>query len=117
MSAPEIARRWQLLQEIDAQVQFREAVQTTGPVNAAWWDPRWLPIADCGTGDVLCLDTAPARGGRRAQVIVYVHDAAEREVLYSSLEGWLDECASDLGAGKYICDPEMGITPDDETDD
>jgi cell wall assembly regulator SMI1 len=29
-------------------------------VRDDWWNPGWIPFADNGSGDLLCLDMAPA---------------------------------------------------------
>lgn len=49
-----------------------------------WWNPNWMPIFETAWGDNLCIDFAPASGGKIGQIIEFVHDDGDRRVKYSS---------------------------------
>lgn len=89
-------------------------LKTVGPVRAVWWSSAWVPIAEDGTGDLVCIDTDPPPGGVRNQLILYAHDYNERKVLYPSLLTWLAECAIDFEAGAYVYVGGLGIYPKDQ---
>jgi cell wall assembly regulator SMI1 len=99
LSTGEITAQWDLLCLIDIEAPFDGAIRTVGPVQAGWWCRSWIPIAECGIGDVICLDMNPAPGGTIGQLILYEHDFAERKVLASALLDWIRECADDLERG------------------
>lgn len=101
LPAAEVAQVWDLLQAIAAAQAYAHDVRTDGRVLAVWWSPAWIPLADCGMGDVVCIDTRPAPGGDAGQLIIYAHDHAERKRLYPTLADWLRECAADLEGGRY----------------
>jgi cell wall assembly regulator SMI1 len=109
ISVNEIAEQWDLLSSIDAGRKSDHAMRTVGPVSAVWWNRNWIPIAECGTGDVICADMNPEQGGSRGQLIYYEHDFDERKVLYPSLLDWLRECANDLERGEYTYVAGVGL--------
>lgn len=59
-------------------------------IASAWWHAGWIPFASNGAGDHLCIDMAPARGGRQGQIITFQHDHPRRRLIGSSLGTWLE---------------------------
>ena len=109
LSTIEIFELWQMLCSIDAQVEFSHDIKVMGHVQPVWWTSKWLPIADCGMGDVICVDMEPAAGGEIGQLIQYMHDFAQRRVVYSSILEWLHESAEDLESDLYVYEPGVGL--------
>jgi cell wall assembly regulator SMI1 len=89
-------------------------LKTVGPVHAVWWSSTWVPVAEDGTGDLVCIDTDPPPGGVRNQLVLYAHDYNERKVVYPSFLAWLRECANDFEAGEYVYEAGLGIYPKDQ---
>jgi cell wall assembly regulator SMI1/ankyrin repeat protein len=62
-------------------------------VKAKFWNAKWVPIAQNGAGDFLCLDLAPAKRGMRGQIILFDHEAPHRSKISDSfghlLAAWL----------------------------
>lgn len=110
LSTAEVAEEWDLLRSIADSVRVNAAIRTVGPVLATWWSDGWIPIADCGMGDVICHDMNPAPGGTVGQLILYEHDFAERKVLAPALADWISACADDLESGKYVYVAGVGLT-------
>lgn len=53
-----------------------------GPIRRDhWWNSAWIPFAADGTGNFLCIDTDPARGGSNGQIITMWHDDDRRNVV------------------------------------
>jgi cell wall assembly regulator SMI1 len=102
LSISEVAHDWDLRGKIAAAHPFGGAARTIGPVRRVWWNVRWIPIAEDGTGDFVCLDMDPAEGGKPGQLVLYMHDSDERQVIHSSLSEWLCEFADDLERGDYV---------------
>ena len=109
LSAGEAAEEWDRLSSIAANQPFTSAVRPVGPVQPVWWSRRWIPIAECGMGDVVCVDTSPMQGGSEGQLVVYEHDFAERKRLYPALLDWLRECADDLENDEYVYVDGLGL--------
>jgi cell wall assembly regulator SMI1 len=109
ISSAEVSARWDLLGSIGDGTSLELKVRTVGPVRPTWWNRCWIPIGDCGMGDVVCADMDPAQGGAVGQLILYEHDFEERKVLYPSLLNWLRECADDLESGAYVYVDGVGL--------
>ena len=73
-----------------------------GPIRPFWWRRSRIPITENGSGDHVFVDLAPAKGGRRGQLLKYSHETGPAFVLAESLSAWLAEIASDLERGKYV---------------
>jgi cell wall assembly regulator SMI1 len=114
ISVDEVVEEWDLLCSISVSEPFTHSVRTVGPVQSVWWSHSWIPIAECGMGDVVCMDMRPAQGGPTGQLILYEHDFEERKVLYPSLLNWLRECVDDLENGEYVYIYGLGIYHKDE---
>jgi cell wall assembly regulator SMI1 len=66
-----------------------------------WWSPRWVPFLYNGAGDYLCIDTGGAFTGSEGQIIEFWHDWERRDVVYPSLEKWLETFVASLEAGLW----------------
>jgi len=64
-------------------------------VRARWFHDKWLPIADNGGGDLLCIDLDPDRGGTVGQVVEFRHDDSTRKRLAVSLLEYLTNLDED----------------------
>lgn len=56
------------------------------------WNSKWIPIAENGAGDYLCLDTDPADGGCYGQVLYFWHDWGDRSIEAANLFDFIDIC-------------------------
>lgn len=72
-----------------------------GPINICWWNTRWVPLTDNQCGDNICVDMAPAKGGKRGQVIDWWHEAGATVILANGFREWLSDYADKLEAGHY----------------
>jgi cell wall assembly regulator SMI1 len=61
-----------------------------GPIQAVWWNPRWVPVTWDGGGDHLCIDLDPAPGGMPGQVIYFSHEVGPVEVVAGSWRAYLE---------------------------
>lgn len=89
-----IIENWKFLQrefdpDDDLELDIEEAIK---PV---FWNSKWIPIAENGGGDYLCIDMEPSETGVFGQVIYYWHDwgnrSVEAENLYEFIKICLDE--------------------------
>ena len=61
-----------------------------GPIRNDHWNTRWVPLTENDCGDFICLDLAPAKGGRRGQVIEWWARGGAQRVLANSFIEWLE---------------------------
>ena len=70
-------------------------------VREGWWRGGWVPVASNSSGDFVCVDLDPAPGGKRGQVISFLHADPARALLAPDFGAWLGGFAGDLESGKY----------------
>jgi cell wall assembly regulator SMI1 len=106
----ELVSDWKMWKELLEGGEFEgEKARGSPGVRGDWWNVGWVPFAsDCG-GDYYCIDLAPARGGKKGQVIAMAHDSGARKLLAPSLREWLARFADQLEAGKYRYDEDEGL--------
>lgn len=56
------------------------------------WNSKWIPIADNGAGDYLCMDMDPTEAGTIGQVLYYWHDWEDRSLDANSLFEFIEIC-------------------------
>ncbi|MDY8025145.1 SMI1/KNR4 family protein [Paenibacillus polymyxa] len=61
-------------------------------ISPCLWNPKWVPIAENGSGDYLCLDTDPSEGGVVGQVLYFWHDWGNRSVEGNNLYEFIEIC-------------------------
>lgn len=76
-----------------------------------WWNPNWLPIFENGHGDDICLDMAGCFGGQPGQIVVFEHETDTRDILYPSIEAWLEMFVRALEAGEWSDEPQSVTSP------
>jgi len=85
-----IVEMWRTMCEIGEEFED-ERTNPEGPIRNVHWHPKWIPIADNGGGDHVCLDFAPKKGGTIGQVIDWGHELGPERVLASSFAEYLVE--------------------------
>lgn len=95
MGSSDIAMDWNVLTDLAQQGDFDgRAVAASAGIRPTWWSPGWIPFAVSSSGDHLCIDVAPAPGGKAGQVISFYHDLPDREYLATDLVSWLNQWIS-----------------------
>lgn len=56
------------------------------------WNSKWIPIAENGAGDYLCIDTDPSESGVVGQVLYFWHDWGKRSVEAKGLFEFIEIC-------------------------
>jgi cell wall assembly regulator SMI1 len=110
LSLDQIEERWRELNTFnenqkDAEDEFGDKefeTQTDPGIQEGWWRNAWIPIASNGSGDFLCVDLDPAPGGKRGQIISYLHADGSRKRVANSFGKWLGQFADDLERGAFI---------------
>lgn len=102
LSLAVLVRGWKTLKKLSDDGTFESMEGDAAPqIKSDWWNPRWIPVASNSSGDFVCVDLDPKRGGKRGQVISFWHAGPRRELLATGFKAWLEQFADDLEAGKY----------------
>jgi len=110
-----IMEEWEVWKELDDRGVFDDSVSEADKgVREDWWNPFWIPITYDGSGNHYCLDLSPDEGGKKGQIIRIWHDSAERELIASSLEEWMNDYADGLEEGSFVYSDEFGGVIDKE---
>ncbi len=89
----EIMKNWKFIQEEfdpeDLELDIGEEIK---PVL---WNSKWIPIAENGGGDYLCIDTDPSESGVVGQVLYFWHDWGNRSVEAKNLFEFIEICMNE----------------------
>ena len=96
-----ISSEWKMLNEVKSYGDFDDCVaEPQDGIANEWWSDGWIPFASNGGGDLLCFDTKPGEGGQMWQIVKFIHDEPERQLVASSFEEWLTLVADAIDAGE-----------------
>jgi cell wall assembly regulator SMI1 len=99
---------WEQLRELSKDADFMGRIpKAKGPIREQWWNPKWIPMTDPGSGNHICIDLDPAEGGSPGQLIDWDHERGPTSVIAPSLRSYLERFADDLDAGRLRFD-DMG---------
>jgi cell wall assembly regulator SMI1 len=79
---------WQMMLSV-AERMSENRSEPVGPIRDDYWNLCWIPLTENDCGDYVCLDFAPARGGKKGQVIEWWARGGARRVLADSFTEWL----------------------------
>lgn len=85
-----IIENWMFLQEEFEPDELEPEIDSE--IKPLLWNPKWIPIAENGGGDYLCLDTDPSDVGSVGQVLYFWHDWGKRSIEARSLFEFLQIC-------------------------
>jgi len=80
MSSTELIYAWQTQKELLEGGDFdgRPGSGDTA-IRTVWWSTKWIPFAENGGGNYLCVDLSPAKGGVKGQIISHNHEGGEHK--------------------------------------
>jgi cell wall assembly regulator SMI1 len=105
-------KAWTSLGELlDAGDLDQPAESKDGKVKPVWWSRKWVPFAEGGSGDMLCVDLDPTALGTTGQVIKFYHDEGWRDQLAPTVDAFLESYLHRLRQGKYKLAGTGGIQP------
>jgi anti-anti-sigma factor len=116
LSLEAIVGTWRTLRAAVDRGGSRGAVSVTprGAIRETWFSPRWIPLAKNEGGDAFCLDLDPGKKGLPGQIVLYLHEAPERDLAAASFREWLSTFVSGLESGEIGYDEEYGLVPIEE---
>ncbi|HDX9500114.1 TPA: SMI1/KNR4 family protein [Bacillus thuringiensis] len=87
----EIISNWEFLQEeFDPDDDLEPDIEKE--LKPALWNSKWIPIAENGGGDYLCIDTDPSEVGFTGQVLYYYHDWGRRAIEAKNIFSFIEIC-------------------------
>lgn len=93
-----IIEDWKFLQEeVDEDGMQPD---TTKEIKPYIWNSKWIPIADNGGGDHLCIDMDPSEAGTNGQILYYWHDWEYRSLEANNLFEFIEICLQE-DPGEY----------------
>lgn len=96
-----IIKTWQMHNDIyDEENNYKREDQSQKTVPY-WRDSKWVPFANNGAGDYLCLDLNPGPKGVVGQIIIFWHTNSIRQVIARDWDQLLDQFLKDLKEEKY----------------
>lgn len=105
LSLEHVVSQWEIWKGLfDAGDLEDDGVEPDTGVRAKWWIPEWIPVTHDFGGNHDMVDLAPAKRGKRGQVLSFWHDDGSRTVEGDDFLGWLE-------------DQKWGETGDDDEDD
>ncbi|MEC2074778.1 SMI1/KNR4 family protein [Metabacillus fastidiosus] len=90
----EIIDNWKFIQEEFDPDEFDDdlAADIGTELKPVLWNPKWIPIAENGGGDYLCIDTDPSEAGSAGQILYFWHDWGDRSIEAKSLFEFIEIC-------------------------
>ncbi len=110
-----ILKNWQWLKQRTENGDFDNArpyEELTG-VQKVWWHPFWLPFAEDGGGNKICIDLDPPEGRGYGQVFYWEIHAGPCEPKAPSFLEFIEWYRDELLTGNYTYDEYTGIFIDD----
>lgn len=96
LSTIEIAHHWhECVNESQALFDEYTTFDASGPVKAVGWHKSWIPLFKRNK-ELICIDMAPAHGGRDGQVIEVDWEGGQITVIASSLLEFLIQVDMEL---------------------
>lgn len=89
-----IIKNWQFLQE-EFDPDDETELENEEGIKPFLWNPKWIPIAENGGGDYVCIDTDPSEAGTSGQILYYWHDWGDRSVEAKNLFAFIELCLNE----------------------
>jgi cell wall assembly regulator SMI1 len=108
MSIDGVLRKWSMMKRLRDKGTFKESEIIDGGrqiIQNTWWHPGWIPFAEDGGGNMICIDMDPEVNGVQGQIL-YMETQAEGPIIsnYKSFLEWIESYKNDLYDGKYEVD-------------
>jgi cell wall assembly regulator SMI1 len=75
-----------------------------------FWNPKWVPFLDQLDGNLVCVDTEGSFGGKRGQILWFIHDDDHHTILHESMTKWIETVVTLLENPSFT--DEEGIDPE-----
>ena len=116
LSLESVAGKWESAERRKKKGDFkgREVYKKgEGIIRNTFWHRDWIPFAEDGGGNYLCIDLAPAKGGVVGQILKWERESGPYAMKVNSFLAWLKTYRDYLHAGVYVVDKEGFIVEKD----
>ena len=77
-----------------------------GLIQNTWWHRSWIPFAEDGGGNLICIDMVPTEAGVKGQILYMELRSGPYAKKYKSFLEWMDRYSDDLYQDIYEVDEE-----------
>ena len=109
---------WWELSDIDEVIRIKGLHESMPDLHEQtnWWNNDWIPIGADEDGNHLCVDMGGCFDGAPGQVLIFMHDDSERQVVAPSLGTYLEVLLRACQEGVLEYDEEEGFATDENLD-
>lgn len=100
-----VQEKWEMMKRLKTEGVFSNRIvdgEETGVIQDLWWHEFWIPFAEDGGGNFLCIDMAPGPNGSLGQIIQVERDEGAFESKFKSFSEWLIDYRDGLNSGKFV---------------
>ena len=114
----EIPDPWWELSDIDEVLRIKILHESIPELRVLknWWSDAWIPVGADGDGNHMCVDLDGCFAGVPGQVLVFMHDEIERNIVAPSLGAYIEALLEACQAGILKYDKDEGFATDDNQD-
>lgn len=83
-----------MMKELQEQGRFstyKPKESAIGLIQNSWWNRKWIPFAEDGEGNLVCIDLHPGKNGKQGQIIYWERVEGPISSDYGSFFEWLWE--------------------------
>lgn len=109
LSLDKVLDRWLRMTQKSEEGAFegREVFEAGGGIiQNTWWHRGWIPFAEDGGGNLICIDMAPDADGVVGQILNMERQSGPVVSEYTSFLEWLEHYKDDLYDGVYEVDED-----------
>ncbi len=112
LSLQRVLKNWLMMTEQSEQGVFegREIFDAgAGIIQNTWWHGAWIPFAEDGGGNLICIDMAPETDGVVGQILNMEMQSGPVASEFTSFLKWLESYKNDLYNGVYEVDEDGSL--------
>ena len=109
---------WWEMNSIDDVIRIKQVHKSIPELyeQPNWWSDDWIPVGADFDGNHLCVDLQGCFGGVSGQVLVFMHDERERNIMAPSLGAYMEALLQACRAGVLAYDEDEGFASDNNED-
>jgi cell wall assembly regulator SMI1 len=106
LSLDRVKGKWSMMSELldDGAFDDKEPEGSEGVIRKVWWHRKWIPFAADSAGNLLVIDLAPGRRGKKGQIVRMETATGPEPTGVDSFLEWLRRYRSDLESDQYRVD-------------
>jgi cell wall assembly regulator SMI1 len=108
LSLDVVFHKWSSMTKLSESGSFEEneVSDAGGLIQNTWWHRGWIPFAEDGGGNMICIDMMPTEAGVKGQILYMELRSGPFVSKYKSFLEWLDGYKDDLYQDVYEVDED-----------